>query len=138
MTVELFQRLERVAGIQCATEHPAVRKVITEELRAHSVGPRCREESVGRREIQQLSSSAPVDLILAFTVPFDGRERAADEQLLKSMPLATAVGAFEGASYEARGLYRPQADCIMFTRDRVGFCAVCRRAIGRIVDLYAK
>jgi len=66
------------------------------------------------------------------------RQRAADEQLLKSMPFAAAVGAFEGASYEARGLYRPQADCIMFTRDRVGFCAVCRRAIGRIIDLYAK
>ena len=31
------------------------------------------------------------------------------------------VGAFEGAAYEARGLYRPQADCIMFTRDRGGF-----------------
>ena len=36
-----------------------------------------------------------------------------------------------GGHYEARGLYRPQADCIMFTRNRVGFCAVCRRAIGR-------
>ena len=33
---------------------------------------------------------------------------------------ARRVGAFEGASYEARGLYRPQADCIMFTRDRSG------------------
>jgi hypothetical protein len=27
-------------------------------------------------------------------------------------------------------------DCIMFTRDEVGFCAVCRRAIDRITDLY--
>ena len=26
------------------------------------------------------------------------------------------------------GFYRPQTDCIMFTRDRVGFCAVCQRA----------
>jgi hypothetical protein len=26
----------------------------------------------------------------------------------------------------------------MFTRDKVGFCAVCRRAISRIIDLYAK
>ena len=48
------------------------------------------------------------------------------------------VGAFEGAAYEARGLYRPEADCIMFTRDRVGFCRVCRRAISRIIDLYAR
>jgi hypothetical protein len=85
-----------------------------------------------RREIRQ--RNAPEEEMDAhFT-----RQRAADEQLLKSMPFAAAVGAFEGASYEARGLYRPQADCIMFTRDRVGFCAVCRRAIGRIIDLYAK
>jgi IgA peptidase M64/peptidase M64-like protein len=48
------------------------------------------------------------------------------------------VGAFEGALYEATGYYRPQSDCIMFTRDEVGFCAVCRRAIERVIDLYAR
>jgi hypothetical protein len=53
------------------------------------------------------------------------------------MPHSGKVGAFEGASYEPKGLYRPQSDCIMFTRDRVGFCRVCQRAISRIIDLYA-
>jgi IgA peptidase M64 len=52
-------------------------------------------------------------------------------------PHAGKVGAFEGALYEATGYYRPQADCIMFTRDEVGFCAVCRRAIERIIAMYA-
>jgi hypothetical protein len=47
------------------------------------------------------------------------------------------VGAFEGAGYEASGLYRPSTDCIMFTRDTVGFCRVCQRAISRIIDEYA-
>ncbi len=47
------------------------------------------------------------------------------------------VGAFEGAMYEARGYYRPQADCIMFTRDRVPFCAVCQQALSEVIDLYA-
>ena len=65
-------------------------------------------------------------------------QRAREEAMLKSGKYAPAVGAFEGASYEARGLYRPQEDCIMFTRNRVGFCAVCRRAISRIIDLYAR
>ncbi len=47
------------------------------------------------------------------------------------------VGAFEGAMYEARGYYRPEVDCIMFTRtDR--FCAVCRRAIERVIDMYSR
>ena len=52
-------------------------------------------------------------------------------------PYAGKVGAFEGALYEAAGYYRPQADCIMFTRDEAGFCAVCRRAIERIIAMYA-
>ncbi len=48
------------------------------------------------------------------------------------------VGAYEGANYEARGFFRPEADCIMFTRDAVPFCAVCRRAIERVLDLYSR
>ena len=54
---------------------------------------------------------------------------------LRSMRYSGKVGAFEGASYEPKGLYRPEADCIMFTRDAVGFCRVCRRAIERIINL---
>ncbi|MFQ5526744.1 MAG: M64 family metallopeptidase, partial [Thermoanaerobaculia bacterium] len=51
---------------------------------------------------------------------------------------AGKVGAFEGAGYQAQGLYRPAADCIMFTRDEVGFCPVCSRAIERVIDLYSR
>jgi len=47
------------------------------------------------------------------------------------------VGAFEGAAYQGKGLYRPQTDCIMYTRDEVGFCGVCRRAIERVIELSA-
>jgi hypothetical protein len=65
-------------------------------------------------------------------------QREWEEKFFASIKYAKAVGAFEGAAYEARGLYRPQADCIMFTRDRVGFCRVCQRAITRIIDLYSR
>jgi hypothetical protein len=64
-------------------------------------------------------------------------EQKRTTRLLGSGPHAGKVGAFEGALYESRGFYRPQADCIMFTRDEVGFCAVCRRAIERVIDQYA-
>jgi hypothetical protein len=64
-------------------------------------------------------------------------EEQHDTRLLNEGPYAGKVGAFEGANYEARGYYRPQSDCIMFTRDNVPFCAVCRRAIAQIIDLYA-
>jgi len=65
-------------------------------------------------------------------------EERHDTSLLNEGAHAHRVGAFEGANYEARGYYRPQADCIMFTRDNVPFCAVCRRAIDQILDLYTK
>jgi hypothetical protein len=58
------------------------------------------------------------------------------DAMLSQGPHARAVGAFEGALYEAKGYYRAQANCIMFTRS-AEFCAVCRRAIGRVIDLYA-
>ena len=46
------------------------------------------------------------------------------------------IGAFEGSIYEAKGYYRPEVDCIMFTRTN-HFCAVCRRAIERIIRMYS-
>jgi hypothetical protein len=57
------------------------------------------------------------------------------DALLSEGLYAQAVGAFEGALYQAKGYYRAQANCTMFTR-RPGFCAVCRRAIERVIDLY--
>ncbi len=59
--------------------------------------------------------------------------------LLARPPYGNKVGAFEGADYEATGYYRPESDCMMFTRNTArGFCAVCRRAIDRVIDLYAR
>jgi hypothetical protein len=48
------------------------------------------------------------------------------------------VGAFQGAAYEAKGLYRPEVDCIMFSRNPKSFCAVCARAIERMIRMYAE
>jgi hypothetical protein len=54
------------------------------------------------------------------------------------MSYAGKVGAFEGAGYEARGLFRPEAECIMGSRTVTNFCRVCQRAINRIIDLHTK
>jgi hypothetical protein len=56
--------------------------------------------------------------------------------MLGSQKYAGKVGAFEGANYEAKGYYRSEVDCIMFTRHNK-FCAVCRRAIERVIGMYA-
>ena len=65
-------------------------------------------------------------------------EQEFETKLLAGMKFSGKVGAFEGAGYETKGLYRPTTDCIMFTRDEVGFCPVCRRAIERVIDLYTR
>lgn len=64
-----------------------------------------------------------------------GEERTRLSHLLSAHPLADRIGAFEGAGYESQGLYRPAADCLMFSRNRQEYCAVCRRAIEQVLDL---
>ena len=59
-----------------------------------------------------------------------------ETRLLGSDAHSAKVGAFEGANYEAKGFFRAQEDCIMFTRDQVPFCAACRDAILRVMALY--
>ena len=65
------------------------------------------------------------------------REELAHEQAVFAQEkYAGKVGAFEGSIYQAKGYYRPEIDCIMFTRTD-HFCAVCRRAIERVIKMYA-
>ncbi len=66
------------------------------------------------------------------------REQEHESRLLGSEKYAGRTGAFEGAMYQAKGYFRSEADCIMFTRDPVPFCRVCRKAIDRVIDLYTR
>jgi len=65
------------------------------------------------------------------------KERKKEDAMLGSEKFAGKVGAFEGGNYQAKGYYRPEVNCIMFTR-HTAFCAVCRRAIERVIGMYAK
>jgi hypothetical protein len=62
--------------------------------------------------------------------------REKEDAMFGAEKYAGKVGAFEGANYQAKGYYRPELDCIMFTRYHQ-FCAVCRRAIERVIAMYA-
>ncbi|MCM2257641.1 MAG: IgA Peptidase M64 [Vicinamibacteria bacterium] len=92
---------------------------------------RSREIQTERRAIRA-ANRPEAEMDALFT-----RQRDEEEKRLGAEKHAHDVGAFEGANYEARGYFRPQVDCIMFTRDRVPFCAVCRRAIERVIDQYS-
>lgn len=64
--------------------------------------------------------------------------KATTSPMLSGERYAARVGAFEGAGYQARGLYRPAIDCIMFTRNPDAYCPVCTRALERVIDLYTR
>jgi hypothetical protein len=62
----------------------------------------------------------------------------AQAAILRNSPYAGKVGAFEGAGYASKGLYRPAVDCRMFSLSLVDFDPVCNAAIRRVIDFYAK
>jgi hypothetical protein len=57
------------------------------------------------------------------------------EGMFSKAPQRDAVGAFEGAMYQAEGFYRSEQNCIMFTRTDF-FCKVCAAAIEQVIDEY--
>jgi hypothetical protein len=61
-------------------------------------------------------------------------EQARVTQIFARDRYRSAVGAFQGANYDAKAYYRPQLDCIMFSRNAVPFCRVCEAALDRVID----
>ena len=58
--------------------------------------------------------------------------------LRKTSKYAGKVGAFEGAGYASKGLYRPSLDCRMFSLSLIDFDPVCSAALNRVIDSYVK
>lgn len=91
-----------------------------------------RAAEIQKRRRQIRAENRPEDEMDALFL----EQQAVETKLLGSEKHAGKVGAFEGANYSARGYYRSQVDCIMFTRNEVPFCRVCQRGIERVIDLY--
>lgn len=65
------------------------------------------------------------------------RQMKQEDEFFASEKYRDKVGAFEGAGYLAKGLYRPQVDCIMYTR-HMQFCKVCQRSLENVIDTYSR
>jgi hypothetical protein len=63
------------------------------------------------------------------------RQYKQENEFFSTEKYADKVGAFEGADYTQNGLYRPQLDCIMYTR-HIKFCKVCRKSLESVIDEY--
>ena len=58
--------------------------------------------------------------------------------LLKNILNNPKVGAYEGAGYLSKGMYRPQVDCIMKSKNADGYCAVCEKRIVEMIHYYSE
>jgi hypothetical protein len=65
------------------------------------------------------------------------RQMETENRLFSDEQYWEKVGAFEGGGYLAKGLYRPEIDCIMYTR-HLRFCKVCSRSIENVISQYVK
>lgn len=46
------------------------------------------------------------------------------------------IGAFEGAGYAAKGIYRPYQNCLMRTLANQVYCSVCESAVKKVLNFY--
>lgn len=60
-----------------------------------------------------------------------------EDKHLSNMKYSGHVGAFEGGQYKAKGIWRSEPNCIMFTRHDE-FCAACQRAIRLVINQYTE
>jgi hypothetical protein len=63
--------------------------------------------------------------------------REYSEKLFAANEYKGSIGAFEGANYQAKGYYRSEQNCLMFTRTDY-FCSVCAAAIEKVIDEYTR
>jgi hypothetical protein len=92
-----------------------------------------------------MSGSYPLDIEpweqnITTLVDFDSKWK---DLMKKGTPIPTtnqdtAIGVFEGGGYSSKGVYRPAFDCRMRTNSSPDFCAVCDRAIRRIIAFYTE
>jgi hypothetical protein len=96
-----------------------------------------------REQVAQLeksgASKSKIEKVKAeFNKKSDEINKNIDQVREKYSYLNDKVGAFEGAGYSAKGLYRPMINCLMFGNRERKFCKVCQRAIARMIEFYSE
>jgi len=96
------------------------------------------------QRINQLTrAGASRDEIAKAAKGFDDRTSEINDKIarfMKESALHGKVGAFEGAGYASKGLYRPMLNCLMlkFLEDELQYCIVCERAVARTIEFYSE
>ncbi|MCX6565482.1 MAG: M64 family metallo-endopeptidase [Candidatus Aminicenantes bacterium] len=96
---------------------------------------------INEKIAQMKRSGAPADEVARLEEESERLSKAqADwvDHYLASSKFAGKTGAFEGAGYAAKGLYRSAVDCIMFTKGAKPYCPVCEQAVRRMIQFYSE
>jgi hypothetical protein len=60
------------------------------------------------------------------------------DKYLKSSKFWNKTGAYEGAGYAAKDMYRPELDCLMFSKGTKPFCTVCGKHVEKVIKHYTE
>jgi hypothetical protein len=60
------------------------------------------------------------------------------DKYLLSSKYWNKIGAFEGAGYSAKGMYRSMLDCLMFSKGTKPFCKVCEKRVEEVIKHFSE
>lgn len=87
------------------------------------------------KRYHRLRESGVEETVVEKFMEQEGRRQAA---LLTKNGRERRVGLFEGANGYAKGIFRSEVDCIMFSLQTDYFCAACSAAIERMIDEHSR
>ncbi len=128
----------------CSADHPLSGRVFTHEF-GHAFAALADEYEYGYEKAEDLydMSVEPWQVNITNLVDFDSKWK---DMLEKDTPVPTPdsfkyydkIGAFEGAGYVKKGIYRPMHDCKMRSNLTDKFCPVCYKAVLEMLLFYSE
>ncbi len=128
----------------CSADHEESGRVFTHEF-GHAFAALADEYEYGYETADQLydMSVEPWQVNITNLVDFDSKWKNLVD---KKTPIPTAdtkefenkIGAFEGAGYVKKGIYRPTHNCKMRSNSTDDFCPVCKKAVTDMLKFYSE
>ena len=128
----------------CTSDNEYSEEVFTHEF-GHAFAALGDEYEYGYDKAEELydMTMEPWQVNLTNLVDFDKKWKG---MVGKDVPVPTPdievyknkVGAFEGAGYVKKGIYRPVQDCKMRSNSTKSFCPVCFRAVSEMLKFYTE
>lgn len=126
----------------CISDNPAAPQVFVHEF-GHGFGGLADEYAYGADEMDRYDLTVePIEPNITTLVDFKSKWQDMVTPGTKIPTQASEanrgkVGAFEGAGYVSKGVYRPTMQCIM-RELKYDFCPVCQRALTQMIKFYSE